>query len=57
MPKSAKIPEQLKLKILGDESHAIGRFPIVCSVAIAVVRMTLRLGVLVLVGKAAARLM
>ncbi|MCA1442689.1 hypothetical protein I6F07_21190 [Ensifer sp. IC4062] len=36
MPRTPKIPEQLKLKIPGYQSDAIGRFPIVCSVLVAV---------------------
>ncbi|ASY63946.1 hypothetical protein SJ05684_c25070 [Sinorhizobium sojae CCBAU 05684] len=57
MPKSPKIPERLWFKFLGHETLAEGRFSIACAVLIAVLRMLLRLGVLVLVGKAAARLM
>jgi hypothetical protein len=35
---SSKIPEQLKLKFRGYESDAVGRFSVVCSVVLAVLR-------------------
>ncbi|MGZ2442816.1 hypothetical protein ACVI55_005316 [Sinorhizobium medicae] len=35
---SSKIPDQLKLRFPGYESLAVGRFSIVCSVVIAVLR-------------------
>ncbi|ASP88180.1 hypothetical protein CN106_34145 [Sinorhizobium meliloti] len=39
MPRtSSKIPDQLKLRFPGYESLAVGRFSIVCSVVIAVLR-------------------
>ncbi|AEG09293.1 hypothetical protein I7F13_04955 [Sinorhizobium meliloti] len=44
MPKSnfSKDPEQLKLKLLGFEAFAVGRFPVTCIFV---------LGVLVLIGR------
>ncbi|WP_037454235.1 hypothetical protein [Sinorhizobium fredii] len=38
-PNPDKIPDQLKLKFPGFESLAIGRFPIACTVVIAMVWM------------------
>lgn len=49
LPKTPKIPDQLKLKFPGYESLAIGRFSIVCSVVVAVL-WTLVFALLTILG-------